>query len=352
MFHDKLLIACSGIEYETPEDTVRIYTQYVLQIFPRYKGYEPMNIVLNKHKTIIALQLKNLLYIPVKKAQTTEVTLPAVEVDEFEYELNRDILFGKDEQFKELEKKVLEKKEIEEIYQHLRLTFSKWLDSKGTIAKHNLENDIIFNSTISLNDKRRRFITLFAPLIQSWFSKEKNETNILNSEEVIVEEEISSDKEKINQEKIVESENIKLKEKVNKPKTKVLPKVSISEQYKYAMNIMKSGDFEKAEIAFKEFVDTHSKHELAGSAQFWYAETFYIRQLYDDAAVAFLEGYQKYPNSPKAPENLLKLGVTLAELGEIDQGCKMIMNLKKAYPKTDASILQKSSYEKKRFNCS
>jgi tol-pal system protein YbgF len=180
----------------------------------------------------------------------------------------------------------------------------------------------------------------------------KNETNILNSEEVIVEEEISSDKEKINQEKIVDSENIKLKEKVNKPKTKVLPKVSISEQYKYAMNIMKSGDFEKAEIAFKEFVDTHSKHELAGSAQFWYAETFYIRQLYDDAAVAFLEGYQKYPNSPKAPENLLKLGVTLAELGEIDQGCKMIMNLKKAYPKTDASILQKSSYEKKRFNCS
>lgn len=180
----------------------------------------------------------------------------------------------------------------------------------------------------------------------------KDETNILNSEEVIVEEEISADKEKINEEKIVASENIKLKEKVNKPKTKVLPKVSIAEQYKYAMNIMKSGDFEKAEIAFKEFVDTHSKHELAGSAQFWYAETFYIRQLYDDAAVAFLEGYQKYPNSPKAPENLLKLGVTLAELGEIDQGCKMIMNLKKAYPKTDASILQKSSYEKKRFNCS
>jgi tol-pal system protein YbgF len=174
----------------------------------------------------------------------------------------------------------------------------------------------------------------------------KNETNILNSEEVNKEEE------NIIQEQPVQSENIKLKEKVNKPKTKVLPKVSIAEQYKYATNIMKSGDFEKAEIAFKEFVDTHSKHELAGSAQFWYGETFYIRQLYEDAAAAFLEGYQKYPSSPKAPENLLKLGVTLAELGEIEQGCKMIINLKKAYPKTDASILQKSSYEKKRFNCS
>ena len=173
----------------------------------------------------------------------------------------------------------------------------------------------------------------------------KNENNILNSEEIDIEKNVI-------EEKKVQSDNIKLKEKDNKPKTKILPKVSIAEQYKYATNIMKSGDFEKAEIAFKEFVDTHSKHELAGSAQFWYAETFYIRQLYDDAAAAFLEGYQKYPNSPKAPENLLKLGVTLAELGEIEQGCKMIVNLKKAYPKTDASILQKSSYEKKRFNCS
>ena len=172
----------------------------------------------------------------------------------------------------------------------------------------------------------------------------KNENNILNSEEIDKEQNVT-------EEKKVQSDNIKLKEKVSKPRTKVLPKVSIAEQYKYATNIMKSGDFEKAEIAFKEFVDTHSKHELAGSAQFWYAETFYIRQLYDDAAAAFLEGYQKYPNSPKAPENLLKLGVTLAELGEIEQGCKMIINLKIAYPKTDASILQKSSYEKKRFNC-
>jgi len=89
----------------------------------------------------------------------------------------------------------------------------------------------------------------------------KNETNILNSEEVNKEEE------NLIQEQPVQSENIKLKEKVNKPKTKVLPKVSIAEQYKYATNIMKSGDFEKAEIAFKEFVDTHSKHELAGSVR-------------------------------------------------------------------------------------
>lgn len=172
--------------------------------------------------------------------------------------------------------------------------------------------------------------------------------NVLNKEEV---EETNADEDNSLKDKSVNTESLKLKEKPNKAQAKILPKASAAERYKFAMNIMKSGDFEKAEIAFKEFVDAHAKHELAGSAQFWYGETFYIRQLYEDAAVAFLDGYQKYPNSPKAPENLLKLGVTLAELGEIEQGCKMISNLKKAYPKIDASILQKSSYEKKRFNC-
>jgi tol-pal system protein YbgF len=172
--------------------------------------------------------------------------------------------------------------------------------------------------------------------------------NVLNKEEV---EETNADEDNSLKDKSVNTESVKLKEKPNKAQAKILPKASAAERYKFAMNIMKSGDFEKAEIAFKEFVDAHAKHELAGSAQFWYGETFYIRQLYEDAAVAFLDGYQKYPNSPKAPENLLKLGVTLAELGETEQGCKMIANLKKAYPKTDASILQKSSYEKKRFNC-
>ncbi len=172
--------------------------------------------------------------------------------------------------------------------------------------------------------------------------------NVLNKEEV---EETNANEDNSLKDNSVNTESVKLKEKPNKAQAKILPKASAAERYKFAMNIMKAGDFEKAEIAFKEFVDAHAKHELAGSAQFWYGETFYIRQLYEDAAVAFLDGYQKYPNSPKAPENLLKLGVTLAELGETEQGCKMIANLKKAYPKTDASILQKSSYEKKRFNC-
>jgi len=134
--------------------------------------------------------------------------------------------------------------------------------------------------------------------------------------------------------------------------TSLLPNKPPKEQYEFAVSFMKVGDYETAELALREFIDKNKSHELAGSAQYWYGETFRIRQLYSDAATAYLDGYQNYPKSQKAPENLLKLGSTMVELGEKDQGCKMIRGLKKSYPKAPQSVLQKAQYEQKRFKCS
>ena len=98
----------------------------------------------------------------------------------------------------------------------------------------------------------------------------------------------------------------------------LLPDKSPEEQYEFAVSFMKVGDYETAEFALKEFIDKNKDHDLAGSAQYWYGETFRIRQLYSDAATAYLDGYQNYPKSKKAPDNLLKLGITMVELGEKD----------------------------------
>ena len=132
---------------------------------------------------------------------------------------------------------------------------------------------------------------------------------------------------------------------------KLLPDVSPEKQYEFAMSFMQVGDYNTSERAFREFININSEHELAGSAQYWYAETFRIRQLYTDAASAYLEGYQKYPKGEKAPINLLRLGVSLVQMGEKDQGCLMITGVKKQYPKANQSVLQKAQYEEKKFDC-
>ena len=131
----------------------------------------------------------------------------------------------------------------------------------------------------------------------------------------------------------------------------LLPNKPAEDQYEFAVSFMKVGDYETAEFALREFIDKNKDHDLAGSAQYWYGETFRIRQLYSDAATAYLDGYQNYPKSKKAPDNLLKLGITMVQLGEKDQGCKMISGLKKEYPKASKSVLQKAQYEQKKFKC-
>ena len=132
---------------------------------------------------------------------------------------------------------------------------------------------------------------------------------------------------------------------------KILPEGTPEEQYEFATSFLKVGDYNMAERAFREFVDTNPKNKLSGNAQYWYAETFRIRQLYTDAASAYLEGYQKYPKSEKAPINLLKLGVSLVQIGEKDQGCLMIAGVKKQYPDATQSVLQKAKYEEKKYEC-
>jgi tol-pal system protein YbgF len=155
---------------------------------------------------------------------------------------------------------------------------------------------------------------------------------------------------KIQETQSIDSAATVIMEETNKSES-LLPNKPPKDQYDFAVSFMKIGDYETAEFALKEFIDKNKDHDLAGNAQYWYGETFRIRQLYSDAATAYLDGYQNYPKSQKAPDNLLKLGITMVELGEKDQGCSMIKGIKKQYPKASQSVLQKAQYEQKKFKC-
>ncbi len=168
--------------------------------------------------------------------------------------------------------------------------------------------------------------------------------------EIAIKDSTGSSADQIQQTQSVESVGTVITENAERTE-KILPEASPEEQYKFAVSFIQVGDYETAELALREFVDSNSKHKLAGNAQYWYGETFRVRQLYQDAATAYLDGYQKYPKSTKAPVNLLKLGVMLVQIGEKEQGCSMIVGVKDQYPKANQSVIQKAEYEKKKFNC-
>ena len=146
-------------------------------------------------------------------------------------------------------------------------------------------------------------------------------------------------------------ENNEKKEKENKAVKSSSDFSNPEDFYKYATGFLKRGEYNEAEITLAEFVKKFPEHDLAGSAQYWVAETLRVRKLYLDAAKAYLFGYAVYPDSKKAPMTLLKLGVSLNYLGELDLGCKLIVAVKKKYPKAKQSIRAKVDHEADYFKC-
>ena len=123
------------------------------------------------------------------------------------------------------------------------------------------------------------------------------------------------------------------------------------EQYRHAFGLLSQANYGEAELALRTFVELNPQDPLAGNAKYWLGETFYVRQDYQQAAVTFAEAYQEYPNSGKAPDNLLKLGMSLSALGSKPDACGTFVELLKRYPRAAATVIQRAKQERQRLAC-
>jgi tol-pal system protein YbgF len=136
-----------------------------------------------------------------------------------------------------------------------------------------------------------------------------------------------------------------------------LPSGPPEQQYEYAYGLLlqaqrEQSDFARPEAALKAFVAAHPTHKLAGNAQYWLGETFYVRKDYQNAVVSFADGLKKYPNSDKGPDNLLKLGMALGQLNQKPNACGALGELDKRYPNAATAIKQSAQRERQRLGCS
>jgi tol-pal system protein YbgF len=108
--------------------------------------------------------------------------------------------------------------------------------------------------------------------------------------------------------------------------------------------------FSDAEVGFRGFLEQHRDHSLAGNAQYWLGETYYVQGDYKQAAQAFLSGYRDFPKSRKAADSLLKLGLSLNRLGQKEQACAAYTQVSSQFPKA-AEARKRAQSEIKRAGC-
>ena len=123
-------------------------------------------------------------------------------------------------------------------------------------------------------------------------------------------------------------------------------------QYDAAMQLLRAGDYAGAEGGLELFLELNPDHALASNAAYWLAETHYVRKDYAAAAAAFARNYRVYGNDDaKAPDNLLKLGMSLGGLQETDKACRTYEELTREFPSAPAHIQQAVARERDRAGC-
>lgn len=130
-----------------------------------------------------------------------------------------------------------------------------------------------------------------------------------------------------------------------------LPGATPDEQYQYAFGLLRQAKYADAEAALRRFMEINPSHPLAGNANYWLGETYYVRSDYNQAALIFANGYQNYPKSGKAPDSLLKLGMALSALGETADACVAFAELEQRYPGASDTVKQRLAQERGRNGC-
>lgn len=121
--------------------------------------------------------------------------------------------------------------------------------------------------------------------------------------------------------------------------------------YDGAYEALKEGDFVKAEQGFSAFMEKYPKDKLVGNANYWLGETYYARGMYAEAVGIFASGVTTYKDNIKAPDNLLKLGLSMQKLGKKDEACTAFKTLPKEFPKAAQSLKDRAVAEAKKISC-
>ena len=117
------------------------------------------------------------------------------------------------------------------------------------------------------------------------------------------------------------------------------PAGSDQQNYEAALDLIEGRKYDEANRAFTAFLASFPTSPLADNAQYWLAETYYVRNQYAEGLPAFRRLIENYPQSDKVPDALLKVGFCQAELGERAAARTSLQEVMRQFPGTTAARL-------------
>ena len=119
-----------------------------------------------------------------------------------------------------------------------------------------------------------------------------------------------------------------------------------------AMNLLSRAQYDDASDAFRKFAAANPEDERASAALYWTGDIAYsAKKDYGSAARDFAELLKRYPMAPRAPDSMLKLGLSLFQLGQMNEGCAALAALPAKYPQASPAIKTRATNERRDAMC-
>ena len=109
--------------------------------------------------------------------------------------------------------------------------------------------------------------------------------------------------------------------------------------YTQAFDALKGANYPAAITGFQSFLTSYPNSPIAENAQYWLGEAHYAKGEYDQAANAFRVVGERWPNSRKTPDALLKLGYSQIELKQVGAARVTLSDVTRRFPDSDAAKL-------------
>ena len=129
-----------------------------------------------------------------------------------------------------------------------------------------------------------------------------------------------------------------------------LSDVEIKKKYENAIKLLWASKFNEAESELQNLKKIEPE-DLMPNIQYWLGEVYYAQKNFEKAIIAFGEGLEKYPESIKGPDNLLKLGLSFSNLQKKDEACTVLFELEIKYEDAPKNVQERASSEIKKLEC-
>ena len=129
-----------------------------------------------------------------------------------------------------------------------------------------------------------------------------------------------------------------------------LSDAEIKKKYENAIKLLWGSKFDEAERELQNLKKI-KPDDLMPNIQYWLGEVYYAQKNFQKAIIAFGEGLEKYPESIKGPDNLLKLGLSFSNLKKRDEACNILFELEIKYKEAPKNVQERASSEIKKLEC-